>query len=94
MIIIIIIITCIYIYIIIYILLLCHLLSLIIWQDSNVELQDLTHVRVIGIGGFGNVRHLMICCLIVLPDSSLDNARSNNSDCCAAKGLWKTVILA
>lgn len=25
-------------------------------QDSNVELQDLTHVRVIGIGGFGNVR--------------------------------------
>ncbi|CAK9062046.1 cGMP-dependent protein kinase (TgPKG) [Durusdinium trenchii] len=25
-------------------------------QDSNVELQDLTHVRVIGIGGFGHVR--------------------------------------
>jgi len=25
-------------------------------QDSNVELQDLSHVRVIGIGGFGNVR--------------------------------------
>lgn len=25
-------------------------------QDSNVELQDLVHVRVVGIGGFGNVR--------------------------------------
>eukprot|EP00913_Durusdinium_trenchii_P023011 g21606.t1 len=25
-------------------------------EDSNVELQDLTHVRVIGIGGFGHVR--------------------------------------
>ena len=25
-------------------------------QDSNVELQDLSHIRVIGIGGFGNVR--------------------------------------